>query len=53
MRGLLDILNESAWTEEEEEGRRRGGRKGVGFDKMTKTTHSKMEAMGVMVTMLT
>ena len=53
MRGRLDILNESACTEEDEEGRRRGGRKGVGFDKMMETTLRKTEAMGERDTMLT
>ena len=51
MRGRLDILNESACNEEEEDGRRRGGRKGVGFDKTMETTLRKMEAMEEMVTM--
>ena len=50
MRGRLDILNESAWTEEEEEGRKRGGRKCIGLDKMGETTIRKM---GTRVHMLT
>jgi hypothetical protein len=42
MRGRLAILNELDGTEDEEEGRRKGGRKCIGLDKMMETTTMKM-----------